>query len=255
MPADSVKDLTWFKKLHPAMQYYLFERNQYRIVKEDDINFLLPLYDIDLRLFNDVYDLIFLRDFSCIEKLSLPPSVRDFSALTKFNLNNLKYLDLSFTNIKEVDLDHLCATNIETINLSGTDIKNFTFLENFPHLTEITILPNQLSISRINEIIKKYPNLKINYSEVIPFQSSKLISNQVKDYINFFDSTYGAFSELPKEFTIKLEISSDGRISKVDLISKKKDTANIEDLLYKMVLTKSLGNEEKQLLIPIVKKD
>ncbi|PKP47100.1 MAG: hypothetical protein CVT95_06070 [Bacteroidetes bacterium HGW-Bacteroidetes-12] len=252
-PVDSIKDIIWFRKLHPAMQYYLFERNQYRIVKEDDINSLLPLNEIDLRFFNDIYELSFLKDFNSIEKLLLPPSVNDFTSLSELRFNNLKYLDLSFTNIKEVDLDYLNAKNLETLNLSGTEISNYNFLEKFPHLIELYILPNQLSSFRINEIVEKYPDLKINYPDVTHFHSSKSISNQVKDYIYFFDSTYGVFSKLPAEFTIKLEVNSEGRINQVDLICKKKNTTQVENLLYKIVLTKSIDNEEKQLLIPIKK--
>lgn len=251
--AEPVKDLTWFKNLHPAIQFYLFERNQYRIIKEDDIRFLLPLNEIDLRLFSDVHDLDFLNDFKSIQKLYLPPSVNDFNALAEIELNELTHIDLSFTNISEQDITKLKAKKLKSINLSGTTIESFNFLKNYPLLSELIVLPNQVSNSQIIEIQRECPSLEVVFFEIAPLKYNRLASQQVEDYINYFDFTYGLFSQLPKEFSIKIEIKPDGKIQNIDLISKKKSSPLTEDLLSKMILNKLPSNEHHQLLIPIKK--
>lgn len=251
--AEPDKNMAWFRRLHPAMQFYLFERNQYRKVRENDIKFLLPLDIIDLRLFSDVYDLSFLKDFSCVEKLLLPPSVNDFSALTEVNLYNLKYLDLSFTNICEEDVERMKSINIETINLSGTKIKNFKFVENLSKLKEIILLPNQAIKSEIIKLTNSKPELIITYQEITSLQNNSIVTEQINDYINYFDATYGAFSNLPKEFKIDMVISPEGRINRVYIICKKREPHLVEDMLSKIILGRRFDNQEQQLIIPIKK--
>ena len=89
------RDKNWLSRLHPAIQFYLFERNQFRTVRVSDIPLLLPLRTIDIRMYDDVTDVGFLQDFPEVETLLIGPTVEVFSALEEGNLNNLRILDIS----------------------------------------------------------------------------------------------------------------------------------------------------------------
>lgn len=82
-----------------------------------------------------VKDYEFLRLFKNLEELTLISEVVSVTLINK--LVNLKYLQLSYSNL--LDTDDIVLNNIEEIYLDNTNLTNLDFLKNMPKLKRVSI--------------------------------------------------------------------------------------------------------------------
>lgn len=246
------KDLQWLKNLPPAIQYCFYEKNQFRIVKENDISLLMPLKKINLRIFPDVVDLNFLKDFKEVEELLLGPSIKDASILTNDEFGNISKLDISFTYIDDRLLNEMKLPKLKRLVLTGSNVRRVDFIKIFPYLSEIEVLPNQFSKKQLNEIMETNPGISIIFPNDLTFNSLESIEMSIDKYINYFAANYGVASSLPKKFKVQITISKNGNVKDVTIISRKKKTDKLfEELLTRMILIPNHDSVEQVFIIPI----
>lgn len=246
------KDLQWLKHLPPAIQYCFYEKNQFRIVKESDIPMLMPLRKINLRVFPDVVELSFLKDFKDVEELLLGPSIKDVSILTNNEFGKLSKLDISFTYIDEKILNEMKLPELKKLVLTGSNVRGIDFIKTFPNLSEIEVLPNQLSKKQLDEIMESYPEISIAFPNDLTFNSYESLEMNIDKYINYFAVNYGIASSLPKKFKVQITISKNGFVKDATIINKKKKTDSLfEELLTRMILVPNHDSVEQVLIIPI----
>ena len=82
-----------------------------------------------------VKDYEFLRLFKNLEELTLISEIVSITLINK--LVNLKYLQLSYSNL--LDTDDIVLNNIEEVYLDNTNITNLNFLKNMPKLKRVSI--------------------------------------------------------------------------------------------------------------------
>lgn len=95
----------------------------------------------------------FVSTFENLEELTI---VNGRIEIKKINmLKNLKYLQLSYSNI--IDDDNPNTSNVEELYIDNTNIKDFNFLDNFLHLRRISIDENQYKKNKelFNNLMKK----------------------------------------------------------------------------------------------------
>jgi hypothetical protein len=249
-----VRDKNWLSQLHPAMQFYLFERNQSRTIRERDIPLLLPLRTIDLRMYDDVTDIEFLQDFPKVETLLLGPAVEVFSVLEVGNLNNLRSLDISFTRIDDNMICEFRLPGLEWINISGTGIRNLDFVNNFPVLSEIVILPNQMPEDYLSEFLSRYPDISVVLSEIVPLVNQDNLLFVLSEYLNYFAQTYGAFSSLPRMVNLQIDIGPEGNVRHASVLGSRSNSYHIIEIMLKRLQFPAEGGKEgRTIIIPIKK--
>lgn len=82
-----------------------------------------------------VKDYEFLRLFKNLEELTLISEIVSITLINK--LVNLKYLQLSYSNL--LDTDDIVLNNIEEVYLDNTNITDLNFLKNMPKLKRVSI--------------------------------------------------------------------------------------------------------------------
>ena len=82
-----------------------------------------------------VKDYEFLRLFKNLEELTLISEIVSITLINK--LVNLKYLQLSYSNLLETD--NIVLNNIEEIYLDNTNLTDLDFLKNMPKLKRVSI--------------------------------------------------------------------------------------------------------------------
>jgi hypothetical protein len=212
----------------------------------------MPLKKINLRIFPDVVDLSFLKDFKEVEELLLGPSIKDVSILTNNEFGKLRKLDISFTYIDDKLLNEMKLPKLNRLVLTGSNVRELDFIKTFPNLSEVEVLPNQFSKKQLNEIMENYPEISIVFPSDLSFNSYESIEMNIDKYINYFAANYGVASSLPKKFKIQITISKNGIVKDATIINRKKKTDNLfEELLTRMILFPNHDSVEQILIIPI----
>lgn len=104
-------------------------------------------------------------------------NVKGCSSLTNFDIINqykkITYLNLSETSVDSQQLSSCHLIDLKYLNISNTNIENIFFVNSFPKLLELDI--RNTKITEVSKIKNTFPKLKIIYTD------SDTIKKQLKE--------------------------------------------------------------------------
>lgn len=214
---DNIDDAwKWYKNLDPFIQIEIERNNDYKKIKKKEILDFLPVKEIDVSGLHIYYNLDFLKDFSELERLSLPSSIQDYSLLKSGYFENLVYLSIESHKINSQMLKEFDIPKLKSINIMDSKVKSLDFVSTFPLLTEIYLRENQIDKTEIN----KYPDITFSNPKYPVLARKDWNKTDFNKYINEIKYPFKAAENgIDGEVKILLHVEPNGTISKMEKIT------------------------------------
>jgi hypothetical protein len=240
-----------YESLPPIVQYLLYEKNGLQPVTKERIATLLPIQTVDMSGFYDLSDLELVKSLPLVERLVIGPFVGNFEVLKSHPLQHLYKLDASFSFMSSADLRDARLPSLSMLDISGSKVRDLSFVEQFPSLRTIVLIKHQVAEAEVERVRLNHPNINIVYNDSFKPISRNFYYFEFEPYISLFGYYFSLGRRVPSGIEVEIDINQKGFVKDSRFITSTRRLHDHLQHIFELMVFEPAPEEETTVMIPV----